>query len=366
MISTNRSLINPVIVNGTINRSQIITDMELFDLVWILNHFDEGSEWWILGRSLIFEAFNLWNRLSYLNQSLSFQLLALRTLVAYSPGEILLNASSTDIYRNLSKLLWVNVSAAINNVTGTFNPSNDTLLNTESQIFLSQILANSVNHPTIFNITNTRNMATLFLDTIDTITYPTDGIPDSFNSTLTFGSDIFYSHHQSEMVLALEELLTLLGSIPVVSTITNRLNNFLTNVFLLPDWSVANRYNITTSDLSPKIELNDQVFFARSNIMQNKRSLADYTLTMVRQTFRTINSSYYTSTSDHEYQFLTEHVHLLLSFEEFLKLEKPTSATSIENTTTDETGAMAGYGWESVIIIISLVFIIYRRRVYKR
>ncbi|MHA2387574.1 MAG: hypothetical protein ACXACW_02515, partial [Candidatus Hodarchaeales archaeon] len=82
-----------------------------------------------------------------------------------------------------------------------------------------------------------------------------------------------------------------------------------------------------------------------------------------RSTFGTENSSYFTSNEDSENQFLIDHVNLLLTFEEFLKLEKTEShETHTSTTETEEPTGAAGYAWEFTIIITVLVYITYRRR----
>ncbi|PWI46748.1 hypothetical protein CEE45_15275 [Candidatus Heimdallarchaeota archaeon B3_Heim] len=368
MIAPNHSLINPIVINGTINRSQTISDLELFDLVWILSQFDENSEWWNLGRSLIFEKYLLWNKTSFLTENLRTQLLALRSMIAYSNDNILLESDALESYQNLTKQLWENVSSAYDNVTGTFNPDNSTILHTNDQILFSQVLAKTAGHPTPFNFNIITEKAILLLNTIYTLTEPTDGLPESFDHNLTRVSDVFYSHHQAAMILVLDKLSSLLGSFSIINTLANRLNNYLTNIFLQQNWSIAFNYNQTSHNLSSKIVLTDQILFIRVNILQNKRNFADYTISTVKSSFGSENSSYFTANDDQETQFLTDHVYLLLSFEEFLKLE--TTATTYTSTEPEETSAeqpdAAGFAWEFTIILTVLVFISYRRRKIKQ
>ncbi len=367
MIAPNHSSINPVVVNGTINRSQTISDLELFDLVWILSQFDENSEWWNLGRSLIFETYLLWNKTTYLTENLRFELLALRSLVAYSPENILLETSELETYQNISKQLWQNISSAYNNETGIFDPDNNTLVNTHDQILFSQVLAKTAEHPSVFNLSITQEIAIQLLETLNFLTITTDGLPESFEYNITIPSPIFYSYQQSEMILALNQLRSLLGALTIIDSLSTRLNNFLTNFFLQQDWSIAYRYNQTSDELSDKIFLLDQLFFIRMNILHEKRNFAEYTLSIVRSTFGTENSSYFTSNEDSENQFLIDHVNLLLTFEEFLKLEKTEShETHTSTTETEEPTGAAGYAWEFTIIITVLVYITYRRRKSKK
>lgn len=363
MIASNHSLINPIVINGTINRSQTISDLELFDLVWILSQFDENSEWWNLGRSLIFEKYLLWNKTSLLTENLRTQLLALRSMITYSNDNILLESDALESYQNLTKQLWENVSSAHDNVTGTFNPDNGTILHTNDQILFSQVLAKTAGHPTLFNFSITTEKAILLLNTIYTLTESTDGLPESFDTNLTRVSDVYYSHHQAAMILALDKFSSFLGSLAIINTLTNRLNNFLMNIFLQQDWSIAFTYNQTSHNLSSKIVLNDQLLFIRTNILQNKRNFADYTLSILKLNFEAENSSYFTSSADNQTQFLTDHVHLLLSFEEFLILETTiTTYTDTEATSTEYPTGAAGFAWEFTIILTVLVFISYRRR----
>ncbi len=367
LIASNRSLINPVIVNGTINRSQTITNLELFELVWILSQFEENSEWWDLGREIVFNTYNLWNKSSFLSEDLVFQILALRSLVAYPSSNIPLQAHSLQVYRNFSKQLWENVSSGYNNETGTFNPFNDSQLLTEHQILFCQVLGKTIEHPIIFMFNSTTEQATLLLETLETLTDSTIGLPHKFEANLTSSSDLFYSHHQSNMFLALNNLESLLGSVQEISMLTNRLYNYITDVFLQQDWSVAFSYNETASDLSSILILNDQLLYIRTNILKQKRNFADYTLGMVRSNFATANSRYYTSSEDYENQFLIDHIHLLLSFEEFLKLEKPSTTTDETATTTDDEGpGAASYAGEFISILALLVYIFYRRRKMKQ
>ncbi len=358
MIAPNRSLINPMIVNGTINRSLTITDLELFELVWILNQFDTSSEWWDLGRSLVFETYTLWNKTSYLSENIHFQLLTLRTLLAYSPNPILSNATNLEIYQNRAKQLWRNVTSVYNNETGTMDPNNDTLIEMEDQIIFCQVLAKTSNFPALFNLSHTNQLATQVLETLTVITNSVDGLPKSFEKTLTNLSEIYHSHHQANMILVLDKLKSLLGPYSILETLTNRLNNFLTDVFLRQDWSIASSYNETSDMLSSRKTLRDQIFYIRANILQDKRNFADFSIHMVRSNFGSEDSSYFTSNEDSENQFLTDHVHLLLAFEEFLKLEKPTT----EEPTSYEPADGAGNSYEFSIIIMVLLIISFRRK----
>ena len=168
--------------------------------------------------------------------------------------------------------------------------------------------------------------------------------------------------------MTLDKLKILLGSLPVIDTLTLRLNNFQTNVFLQQDWSVANSHNRTSDDLSIKLVLRDQLFFIRANAVQDKRNFAGFTISILKSIFGSVNSSYYSTTEDNVNQFLGDHLHLLLAFEAFLNLDKPTTTTADATSTTrteDPTGS-AGYAWEFVIIIITFAFISYRRRQKKR
>jgi hypothetical protein len=365
LIAPNHSVINPVIVNGTINKSQTITNLELFELVWILSQFEENSAWWDLGRDIVFNTYKLWNQSSFLSEDLFFQLLALRSIIAYPSSTIPLEGSSMQVFQNFSKDLWENVSSAYNNETGTFNPFNDSQLLIDHQIKFCQVLAQTIDHPLLFMTNSTSEKATLLLETLKIVTDSTTGLPHRFNANGSSTSDLFYSQHQSNMILSISNLEFLLGSVQIISTLINRFYNYITDIFLQEDWSVAFSYNVTASDLSSIIFLDDQLLYIRANIFKQKRNFADYSLGMVRSNFETMNSTYYTSSEDYNNQFLIDHIHLLLSFEEFLKLEKTDTTSEGPETTSHEPTGAASYGGEFISILFFSIYIIYRRRKMK-
>ncbi|MHA2029799.1 MAG: hypothetical protein ACW99Q_10440, partial [Candidatus Kariarchaeaceae archaeon] len=53
MISLNHSSITPVMHNGAVNFSHVISEEDLLDFIWFLSQFEMYSEWWYLGKELI-------------------------------------------------------------------------------------------------------------------------------------------------------------------------------------------------------------------------------------------------------------------------------------------------------------------------
>jgi hypothetical protein len=133
-----------------------------------------------------------------------------------------------------------------------------------------------------------------------------------------------------------------------------QLRQFVEDEFLQQDWSVKSRYNSSDQTVSDGLTLEDQILFIRSNIKARRLNFAEYSIDTLRNTFESLDNSYYASTHDQEKQDLQDHVHLLVMYLEYLKLRE-----------TEPPSQMAT-AWGLGILLIALVLIPIRRKLKRQ
>ena len=106
MITPNHSIIHPIMIDGSINTSHLISNSELLDLIWYFSQFKTNSKWWNIGRELLFEKFTPWNESDLYGEDSNLQIKALRSYLVYKPVDIPLNMNNLEIFNNACKFLW--------------------------------------------------------------------------------------------------------------------------------------------------------------------------------------------------------------------------------------------------------------------
>ncbi len=357
MISVNHTLITPVMIDGAVNFSNIISEEDLLDFIWYLSQFDMDSDWWELGKDLITERSSIWNKSTFLSSTIQFQLKTLRSLLAYPSYEISLGVSDKTSFESTCIALWENITRTYCNMTHFIVPSeNDSIVIAEDQIVFLDILAQTVNQQTLFNNTQVEGIALEIINKLSSLTASGKGIPDSFTSNLSWLSPIFTYKDQGNLMLSLNSLTNLLTSIPVIEVLILRLSEF-NDIFLEEDWSLSSEYNDSSKTTDQEYILTDHAIGVRANTILDKLNVASYLINMIRTKFEASDSSYYSSIPNHQTQYLLDQLYLLLSFEEYLVLE-----TSLHPSTTIQSAT----SFLGLITILSLLILIPVKRKLKK
>ncbi len=360
MISSDHSTINPVIIDGSINKSRLISDTELLDLIWYLNQFESGSKWWNIGRELLFEKFPLWNE-SYTDlEECELQIKALRSFLVYKPEEILLDMYNLEIFHNSCTFLWETILPKIDNLTSTLGSSpNNSFRLAGNQILFIEFLSKAVKFTNLFNLSLLNDYAKNAVETLDQLTDRTTGIPESFDVNLSQSSSIFHSKHQAKLILALNWLDNSFDIGSSVNLLINRLNKFITNHLFNEDWSYSAYYNSSNRERSDEILAGDQSLIIRCKVLFEHLQSGKYIAGELIEKLKAPNSGFYSSSTDQNLQYLLDQVQILLAFQDLILLE------SIIYPPTEGPSA-ATWGFGVILILLSLSFIPFKRKLCKR
>ncbi|MFX1283584.1 MAG: hypothetical protein ACFFB5_08010 [Promethearchaeota archaeon] len=358
MISQNHSTINPVIIEGSVVKSRLISNVELLDLIWYLNQFERGSQWWDLGRELLFEKFPLWNESFTDLEGYELQIRALRSYLVYTPEEIPLNPYNLEIFHNSCIYLWKKVLAKTDNLTNTLSSfPNDSFRLTSDQILFIEFLSEAATFPNLFNLSLLHNNAKNLVETLDQLTNKTYGIPESFYANLSWTSPIYNCKEQGDLILALHRLDNALHLDFSLDPLINRLNKFIGNYLINLDWSCNKYYNFTNRKPSEGILASDQSLIIRCNVFFENLQYGKYVAVSLIEKLQAPNSGFYPSLSDQSSQHLLDQIQILLAFQELILLESiiiPPSSI-----------AAASWGFGVFLIILPILFTL-KRRVRKR
>lgn len=346
MIPSNLAIIHPIMINGTINTSHIISITELLDLIWYLNQFEQDSNWWNLGRELLFNEYKLWNESSHEIDELSVQLRTLRGLLAYSQEDLILNETNRIIFDNTCISLWNKIIYVFDNSSNTISSSiNSSLRFANDQILFIEVLTRALNHPTLFNKENLQNFAVKIIETLDQLIGSANGIPISFYSNRSWLSPIYQFKDQGELILSLNRLNTVFDIISIDSILT-RVDDFISNYFVKQDWSCSSKYNFTSMEASNEVFAQDQALLIRSHVIFDRLTYAKYTVDTLRNLFNAPNNGFYSSIKDQQTQYLIDQIYILLAFQEL-----------IEHETEQEASASGAWGFEILLIVFILLLV---------
>ncbi|MHA2245980.1 MAG: hypothetical protein ACXADY_13540 [Candidatus Hodarchaeales archaeon] len=364
MISVDHSIINPVIINGSINTSRLISDTELLDLIWYLNRFNSGSKWWNIGRELLFEKFPLWNN-SYANvDEYDLQIKALRTFLVYSPEDIPLDTYNLEVFYNSCLFLWETILPKIDNLISTLgSSSNNSFRLAGDQILFIEFLSEAVEFSNIFNLSLLDNYANNAVETLDQLTERTTGIPEFFKLNSSQSSSIFHSKHQGRLILALNQLDNAFDVGSSVNLLLNRLNKFITNHLINEDWSVSAYYNSSNPKREPSDEIlaSDQSLIIRCNVLFEHLQYGKYIAGALIEKFEALNSGFYSSSIDQNSQYLLDQIQILLAFQDLILLE-----SMMYPSTEGPSDGAATWGFGVFLIIFLFSFIPLKRKLWNR
>ncbi|MFX1249721.1 MAG: hypothetical protein ACFFB2_20680, partial [Promethearchaeota archaeon] len=372
MISPDHSIITPVIINGSINTSRLISDTELLDLIWYCNQFQKDSKWWNIGRELLFEKFLLWNN-SYTDvDEYELQIKALRTFLAYTPEEIPLDTYNLEIFHNACLSLWKRILPKIDNLTSTLGVSpNDSTRLTSNQILFIEFLSKANEFPTLFNVSMLNDYAKNTVVTLDQLTDRTTGIPEFFDLNSSRSSSIFHSREQGELILALNCLENAFSIGSSIEFLIDRLNKFITNHLINEDWTCSAYYNSSNPLHQPSDEIraSDQGLIIRCKVLFEHLGPSKYIADSLIEKLKAPNSGFYSSSTNLNSQHLLDQLQILLAFQDLILLESmiypPTGETS-ELTTGEEPAAGATWETSMLLIILSISCIPLKRKLWNR
>ncbi|UCG01389.1 MAG: hypothetical protein JSW11_17440 [Candidatus Heimdallarchaeota archaeon] len=361
MISPTYSTINPIIIDGSINISRLISDTEVLDLIWYFNQFKASSKWWNIGRELLFEKFPLWNN-SYAGDNASeLHIKLLRTFLVYRPEEIPLNTFNLENFHNSCLYLWETVLPKIDRITSTlgYSPNNSFRL-AGDQILFIEFLSNAVNFPNLFNLSLLSDYARQTVETLDQLTNRTNGIPNFFDINSSEVSPIFYSKHQGNLILALNKLNNEFDIGSSVSLLISRINTFIGNHLINEDWSYSAYYNSSNRKDSDEILASDQSVIIRCKVLFERLRHGQYITGTLIEKLEAPNSGFYSSSKDQNLQYLLDQVQILLAVQELILLE------SIIYPSSEIPHGAATWGFGVLLIIFSISFIPLKRKLWKR
>jgi len=320
MISTNHSLITPVMLDGAVNFSHVISEEELLDFIWYLSQFDKYSDWWELGKDLITERSNIWNKSIFLSNTVSFRLKTLRSLLAYPRFEISLGIKDRTVFDNTCIALWENITHSYSNISHLIVPSeNDSIVIATDQIIFLDILTQTINQQTLFNNTQVENIALEVIDKLSSLITSGKGIPKSFSTNSSWISPIYKYTDQGTLIISLDMIRNLLSPISAIEILILRLNGF-NDKFREEDNSLSSEYNDSSKTTDQEFFLTDQAIGVRVSTILGKLNVANYLINTIRTKFMATDSSYYSTIQNHQTQYLLDQLYLILSFEEYLVL----------------------------------------------
>lgn len=311
LIGSNYSIINTIIIDGTVNTSQVINFTELLDLIWILSQFEEPSTEWNLGRTLLFEYYPFWNSSSIDTEEFPVQLKALRSLLAYPGNKLPIINEELDVFQNKSEFLWNITKTKCDVETNTITePFNDSTRMMSYQIELLEVIANAASHPFLFSLTELYNYATNILETLDQLTNITNGVPDQFSTNFLWTSPIYKCKHQGELLVALDQISGVLAVGGPCTRIKNRLNTFINGFLSSGKGTFYASYNTMTLEHSSEINIMDQALIARSNVILKFPTSAENAIEGLADVL-----------SDENIFHLLDQIQSLLALQEFIAYE---------------------------------------------
>ncbi|MHA2216033.1 MAG: hypothetical protein ACXACY_08860 [Candidatus Hodarchaeales archaeon] len=324
MITLNHSLITPVMHDGAVNFSHVISEEDLLDFIWFLSQFEMYSEWWYLGKELI--AY-IWNESIFLSNTIPIQLKALRSLLAYPRNEISLGIADRTIFDTTCKALWTNITRVYSNTTHLIvrSENNLTVVTSDQTIFLD-ILAQTINQQGLFNITQVQGIASEMINKITSLTTSGKGLRESFSVNLSWLSPIYKYEDQGKLILSLNGLKRLMPSTSSIELLVLTLSNFV-DIFDEVDRSISSEYNDSIKDGNQEFNLINQAIGVRISVLLEKLNVANFQISMIRTKFEASDSSFYSFISDREFTYLLDQLYLILSFEEYLVLDAEISGS---------------------------------------
>ncbi|MHA1542932.1 MAG: hypothetical protein ACTSQH_08140, partial [Candidatus Hodarchaeales archaeon] len=327
MISLNHSLITPVMHDGAVNFSHVISEEELLDFIWFLSQMEMYPEWWYLGKELIAERSYIWNESIFLSSTIPIQLKALRSLLAYPRDEISLGITDRTIFDATCNALWTNITRVYSNTTYLIVRSeNDSTVVTSDQTILLDILSQTINQQSLFNITQIQGIASEMINKITSLTNSGKGLRESFLANLSLLSPIYKYEDQGKLILSLNRLKNLMPSTSSIEMLILRLSDFV-DIFNEVDWSLNSEYNDSSKSTDQEFILTNQAIGVRVSVLLEKLNVANFQISMIRTKFEASNSSFYSSIADREFTYLLDQLYLVLSFEEYLVLDAEISGS---------------------------------------
>ncbi len=359
MISENHSTINPVMIDGSINTSRSISSEELFDLIWYLHQFESGSEWWDLGKELLFDKFPYWNESTIDIEEYSIQIKALRSFLVYTPEEIPLDSFNLEIFQNSCRLLWGKIQTGFDNFTNTLSSlPNDSLRLASDHIYFIQLLTKVASFPELLNLSTIRYYGKNVLETLDQLTNITNGIPETFDANLTWISHIYHCKHHGELILALDQFDEALDVGFSASPLITRLDIFIRN-FLEQEGSCNSTYDFLNQVKSDEILAGDQSLIIRCNVifeyLQYSKNVA---LELIKK-FKAPTIGFYSSSTDQNNQYLLDQIQILLAFQELIQLEKAVSVITYPS-------AASSWGLGVFLLMMVILVPLKRKRLKKK
>jgi len=311
LIGSNYSIINTIIIDGTVNTSQVINFTELLDLIWILSQFEEQSSQWDLGRTLLFEYYPFWNSSSIDTEEFPVQLKALRSLLAYPGDKLPIITEELEVFQNKSEFLWNITKTKCDVQTNTITePFNDSSRMMSYQIELLEVIANAASHPFLFSLTELHSYANNILETIDQLTNITNGVSDQFSTNFSWTSHIYKCKHQGELLIALDRIGDVLAVRGICTRIQNRLNSFINGFLSSGKGTFYASYNTMTLEHSSETNIMDQALIARSNVILKFPTSAENAVEGLADTL-----------SDKSTFHLLDQLQSLLALQEFIAYE---------------------------------------------
>ncbi|MHA2111016.1 MAG: hypothetical protein ACW98W_06020 [Candidatus Hodarchaeales archaeon] len=300
MITLNHSLITPVMHDGAVNFSHVISEEDLLDFIWFLSQFEMYSEWWYLGKELI---------------------------AAYPRNEISLGIADRTIFDTTCKALWTNITRVYSNTTHLIvrSENNLTVVTSDQTIFLD-ILAQTINQQGLFNITQVQGIASEMINKITSLTTSGKGLRESFSVNLSWLSPIYKYEDQGKLILSLNGLKRLMPSTSSIELLVLTLSNFV-DIFDEVDRSISSEYNDSIKDGNQEFNLINQAIGVRISVLLEKLNVANFQISMIRTKFEASDSSFYSFISDREFTYLLDQLYLILSFEEYLVLDAEISGS---------------------------------------
>ena len=347
MITLNHSLITPVMHDGAVNFSHVISEEDLLDFIWFLSQFEIYSEWWYLGKELIAERSYIWNESIFLSNTIPIQLKALRSLLAYPRNEISLGIADRTIFDTTCKALWTNITRVYSNTTHLIVRSeNDSNVVTSDQTIFLDILAQTINQQGLFNITQVQGIASEMINKITSLTTSGKGLRESFSANLSWLSPIYKYEDQGKLILSLNGLKSLMPSTSSIELLVLTLSNFV-DIFEEVDRSISSEYNDSIKDGNQEFNLINQAIGVRVSVLLEKLNVANFQISMIRTKFEASDSSFYSSITNREFTYLLDQLYLILSFEEYLVLDAEISGS--------RGGAASFIGMGSLLMILILI-----------
>ena len=358
MISEDHSTINPVMTDDSINTSRSITSEELLDLIWYLHQFESGSEWWNLGKELLFDRFPYWNESTIAIEEYTIQIKALRSFLVYFPNEIPLDSINLEVFQNSCRSLWNNILTGFDNFTNTLSSSpNESLRLTSDHIHFIQLLTKAASFPELFNLGTIRGYGKNVIETIDQLTNITNGIPETFDANLSWISHIYHCKHHGELILALDQFSEVLDVGISVTPLINRLDIFISNYLTWDDWSCNATYDFLNHVKSDEILSGDQSLIIRCNVLFEKLQYSKNTARALIKKLKAPTSGFYSSSTDQNNQYLLDQIQILLAFQELIQLELAVSFITYP--------AASSWGL-GVLILMMVILVPLKKKVLKK